>query len=379
MGITTDLKKYTNQFNTQVETIKHSIPIEINETTPPGDLDKIHLGIAQAIVNLDTAITTFEKQLAGVKRTNDASPNNPKQPEINQLFATAEATKTTTVTLRDQYRTTLSQSTPAQADTASMGEASSASSTPRNQRRPLASESAAQVTNPLDATNKRLQENIAQLTTQLVAAKQQIDSLTTSIGVQKAQLESQQRLLDLQHSSKKPSAHPLTDTLGQILTLRYEPHATGIKKLVKQFTDYVLELEAKAATANETATQVLVLEQLNLALKLLTRQIEPKAFSTEIAFLPGHPRKELRRLGEIMALLGAAVLAALGTALGLGVIVPSAAIVVPAIAASASLLTLTGLGTLFNARSKGMHQTAEAIVHHVGKLAPESIIATPMQ
>lgn len=294
-------------------------------------------------------IIAIEKFDAAIKKIPAHSTDTTKQTEIDDLLKTAREKRTQAV----QLQANLAQKTPLPATPLDASNSPEIPTLNENHQAPIN-----------QPTEPNLENHPLTLENQSFVLKNQ--ALTLKITQVNASLDN----LIKEYTALHASQDPFIKALGQLYALSYEPKAASIKKLVQDLMSEVLSLEDKKGLTKAEATK-----QLENTYQLLMRGITPQQYLENINNLPGHPRNALSALAKMMTLLGVAVLAALGTAIGLGISLPSATLALPVVAAAASLTTLAGIIGLFSARSKGLHQIENNMAHHVGKLPTESPIA----
>ena len=339
--ITSFLSAKLSVFNDKMEIV---MGIRHNIKTATAELDS-QLKLKLTKEKLTIAIEKFD---AAIKKISTHSTDTTKQTEIDNLLKAAQEKRQEATQLQESL--TKKMPLPTQLNASSSPEVPAFNEDHRN---PISQPAEPNLENQaLLLQNQALLSKNQALTLQITQANLSLDNLLK------------------EYTTLQTSQDPFIKALGQLNALIYAPHAASIKKLVRTLLAEVLSLEDKKSLTKAEATT-----QLENTYQLLMREITPQQYLEHINHLPGHPRNALSVLAKIMTLLGVAVLAALGTAIGLGISIPSVTLAVPVVAAAASLTTLAGVIGLFSARSKGLHQIENNMAHHVGKLPTEAPIA----
>lgn len=218
---------------------------------------------------------------------------------------------------------------------------------------------------PQTSDTQVLREQIASLQAELSIIKEELTKKISTIQ----SLTVHEQPIEAVKSEHAPLVDAFIESLGQLVSLEYDKRAYPIESLVTQFIHQIKIARREQLLTKEDATM-----HLNNTFQLLSKAMTPENYRALANNLPGHPNKTLKKLGETMMLLGTAVLAALGTAIGLGITIPSASIVVPAALAAASLSLLAGGLGVFSGRSKGLQQIASNVAYQIDKVAVDSII-----
>ena len=294
--------------------------IRHNIKTATAELDS-QLKLKLTKEKLTIAIEKFD---AAIKKISTHSTDTTKQTEIDNLLKAAQEKRQEATQLQESL--TKKMPLPTQLNASSSPEVPAFNEDHRN---PISQPAEPNLENQaLLLQNQALLSKNQALTLQITQANLSLDNLLK------------------EYTTLQTSQDPFIKALGQLNALIYAPHAASIKKLVRTLLAEVLSLEDKKSLTKAEATT-----QLENTYQLLMREITPQQY------------------------LGVAVLAALGTAIGLGISIPSVTLAVPVVAAAASLTTLAGVIGLFSARSKGLHQIENNMAHHVGKLPTEAPIA----